>query len=107
MGYRRLIRASFFVFRKSGGALRAVATLIDDILGLAKPDVSLKARRFPERRFGKLKVRELSFSHAGVEIAQENYSSAKLTQEKFTKNMKSPPYSFEAVGGSGGVPVSG
>ena len=51
----------YFVFRKSGGAVGAAATPTGDILGCGEPDLLLKVRRFPKKRFGKLKVQEESF----------------------------------------------
>ena len=63
-----------FVYQKSGSAVGVNVTHIDDIPGPGEPDLSLKARSFLETRFGKLEVREGSFVHVGMELAQEKDS---------------------------------
>ena len=78
----------YFLFRKSGWAVGAIATQIGNTLGSGKPDRSSKARRFSERLLGKLKVQEKPFVRAGVALARENDSSATLTREAFAKNLK-------------------
>ena len=81
------------MFRKSGEAVGAIVTLIDDIPGGGEPDVLQKARVFSGRRFGKLKVQEGRFARVGIELAQETDSSVTLTQENFAKNLKLSPTS--------------
>ena len=45
----------FYISRKSGGTVGAIAAHIADILGCGEPDLSLKARCVSEKRFGKLR----------------------------------------------------
>ena len=92
--------ASFFVFRKSGGAVGAITTHMDDISGCSGPDLSLEARRFLDKRLSKLELREKSSAHVGVDGAQGDDFSATSTEEDFTKSLEfllTPP---EVAGGS-------
>ena len=50
-------------------------------------------RRFLQNCFGKSKVQELPFVYVGAELSQKDDSSAALTQEDFTKNLKCLPTS--------------
>ena len=74
MRYRRLARALFCISKigegggKGGEAVAAIGAYIDDILGCGEPDLSLKVRRFPESRPGKLTVQETSCLHVGMEL---------------------------------------
>ena len=81
----------YFVLRISGGAVGAIARNIGDFSGCGEPDLLLKARRFSERRFGKLKVQETPLMHMGMALAQEDDFSATSTQEDFAKNPQLPP----------------
>ena len=78
----------YFVLRKSGGAVGATTTQIDDISGCGEPGLQLKARRFLEKRFGKLKVQDESFVNVGIELAQGRNFSVTLARADFTKNLK-------------------
>ena len=78
----------FFVFRKSGWAVGAATTHIEDILECGEPDLLLKVRRFLGNCFSKLKVQGESCAHGGVELAQEGDFSVTSTQEDFTKILK-------------------
>ena len=65
----------YFVFRGDGGAVDALSTQIDDVLGCDEPGVLLEVRRFPERRFGRLDGRfgrHQSFAHVGMEWPQKS-----------------------------------
>ena len=85
--------ASLCVFRKSRGAVCAIATHIDHISGRGEPDLLFEARRFLEKRFGKLRVQEMPLARVGVEVAQGHDFSATLTQEDFTEDLKLSPTS--------------
>ena len=63
----------FYVFRKSGEAIGAIATRIDGILGRGVPDLFLKARRLPENESGNWGSGE-SPVHVDMELAQEKDS---------------------------------
>ena len=60
----------YFVIRKSGRAVEAFATHIDNISGCGEPDLLLKVRRFSAKRPSRLDVRKKSSARAGVELAQ-------------------------------------
>ena len=67
----RLIRAFFFVFRKSGWAAGDIATNIDDILGCGEPGFCLlKAWRSWEKRSGALNVQEKASVRVGMALAR-------------------------------------
>ena len=53
------------VFRKSRGAVRAIAAHIDDISGCGEPDLLSGVRSSLEERFGKLKVQDKFFRARG------------------------------------------
>ena len=82
-----------FVPRGSGSAVGVSATHIDDILGRGEPEISPKARNSSGKRFGTLEVREGSFVHVGMELAQEWGFSVTLAQADFAKNVKLLPTS--------------
>ena len=63
-----------YVFRKSGGAVGAIATRIDDISGCGEPDLLLKVQRFLEKRFGKFKVQDASAVRVGMGLDRGNMS---------------------------------
>ena len=102
---RRLIRAAFFVFRKSGGAVGAIATHIDGIPGCGGPDLPLNVRRFSEKWSGKLKVQEKPFVRMSMVLAQAKDFSATLTREDSTENLELLPAPPGLWGGRG-EPVS-
>ena len=62
----------FFVFRKTGSAVGAFTTHIDDILGCGEPGVMDGIRTFLELRFGELKSQEGNFVHVGMELVQDS-----------------------------------
>ena len=74
-----------------GAPVGAIAVHIVDISVCGEPDLSLKTRRFSEKRFGKLEAQEKSSVRAGMELAREEVFSATLTQENFAKNVEPPP----------------
>ena len=78
---------SFYVSRKSGGAVGAIVMHINVFRVSGGPDILLKARSPAELRFGKLVLRARSsvdpIAHASMELARED----------FTKNLKFPPTS--------------
>ena len=85
----------YFVYRKTGSAVRALATHIDDILGCGECDLHARVREFSKERFGEMEGLEGSFVRVGAELAQEQDFSATLTQADFAKNMKLLPTSPE------------
>ena len=89
----------YFVRRSSGGAVGAITTHIDDILGCSGPELFLKAGRYPEKRCGELKIQEKSSARVCLGLAQENDVRVTLTQEDFTGDMNSPPRVPELAGG--------
>ena len=48
----------FYISRNSGETVRVITTHTDDFLRCGEPEACLKARRFLEMRFGKLKVQD-------------------------------------------------
>ena len=77
----------YFVFRKWGTAVGAIATHIDDVSGRGEPDLSL------EERLGKLAAQEGAVAHVGMELSQEEDFPATWTQADFAKNLKPFPTS--------------
>ena len=77
-----------FVFRKSGGAVGAVATQIDYFLGRGETGALSETRAVLGHPFTASKVRRETFLHVGMELSQENDFPIKLTQEKFIKGSK-------------------
>ena len=74
-----MARALTIFFENRGRLYGAIAKNIDDIPGFGKPDLLLKARRFSEKRFGKLPGQEKSFVRAGMGLAQEKDFSGTST----------------------------
>ena len=90
-GSQRLTSVYISFFRKQGGAVGALATHIDDILGRGEQDLLSQTRAFSGHRSGKLKVQEPTSVRAGMEVSQETNFTEKLAQEEFTSNLKPPP----------------
>ena len=78
----------FSVFRKTGSAVGAFTTHIDDILGCGEPGVMDGIRAFLELRFGELKLQEGNFVHVGMELVQDSTFSVTLTQKEFTDKLE-------------------
>ena len=78
----------YFVYNRSGSAVGAIATHIDDILGCGEYGLLAKIRPFSEKRFGTLGAQEWSLVHVDMELPQEKDFSVTSTQEAFTKNLK-------------------
>ena len=81
----------YFVYRKSGSAVGALATHIDDILGCGVPDLLVKVRGFSDKRCGEMEAQEESPVPAGMELGQEKDFSVTSTHADFTKNLKLLP----------------
>ena len=83
----------YFVYRKWGAAVGAIATHIDDVSGRGEPDLLL------EERLGKLAAEEGSFAHVGMALSQEEEFPATLTQADSAKNPKPLPTSSASRAG--------
>ena len=83
----------FFVYRKWGAAVGAIATHIDDVSGRGEPDLLL------EERLGNLAAEEGSFAHVGMALSQEEEFPATLTQADSAKNPKPLPTSSASRAG--------
>ena len=59
----------------------------------------LKARRFSEKRFRKLKAQEQPFLHVAMELSKETEFSATRTQGDFTRDLEPSPTSPELRAG--------
>ena len=80
-----------FVFGGDGGAIGALTTHIDDILGRGEPDALPETGTFAEYRFETMKVQEKSFALVGMGLPQEDDFSVQLTREEFAQNLKPIP----------------
>lgn len=68
-----------FVFDPSGGAVGALATHIDGVLGRGGPDVLAEVRKYrwaAERRFGVLRFQIKSFGRVGTEVRHPDVAPA-------------------------------
>ena len=73
----------YFIFRRSGRAVGAVTTHIDDTPGLGEADVVSDGRCSAEHRgHGKSIVR------SGLEVSRTNDFSALFTQDDFTNGLR-------------------
>ena len=79
---------SYFVLRRDGGAVGAIATHIDDILGRRENKVTCKTRVFLGRGLGRPEVQETSCGCVGAELPQEEDFAGKLTQGETMSNLK-------------------
>ena len=84
------------MFRGGRRAVGALTSHIDYILGCAEPGLLERTDQFEETRFGKLKLREPTFAHVGIELPQEKEYSVSLTQEDSTPE-SAPIETFPAL----------
>ena len=61
-----------FIFRNTGSEVGASTGHIDGTLGCGEPGVLSEIRKFPEQRFGGLKLEESSSVRVGMELVQES-----------------------------------
>ena len=87
------------IYRKSGSAVGAIVTHIDDILGCGEGDLHGNVQDFSEKRYGESEVHVGSFVHVGMELAHEQDFSVTLTQADLTKNVELLPTSPELWAG--------
>ena len=78
----------FLVFRDQGQAVGAFTTHIDDISGFGETDVLETIRHLLEKRLRTMKLREDSFVHVGMGLAQDGNFSATITQGELAKNLQ-------------------
>ena len=59
----------YFIFDKTNAAVGVFTTHIDDILGCGLHGILDRTGKFPEQRFGPLKLQESEFVHVGMELS--------------------------------------
>ena len=84
-----------FILEPTGLSAGAVAPQIDGIPGCGEAGVPSRAQRHLGRRFGAMKLEEMSSADVGIGLRQEKDSPVTVTQDKFTDELELMPTSPE------------